>query len=204
MKRAILILMAIVTFSVTAQEEDNHQWFFQVGLDPAIGLNLPTLSGDDRVGGGHLNYLIQAGREYFEEDKIGYKFGVQWEQFAEINYTSYGAFGGVTFNAPTIPFTNVTLGHYWYATAQLFMIDRKGIEGSQIYNADKHTAWGIGATIGIRINEPDLGLFKLPFDVEFLIDGKDRPDKRVHFDGGKFDSINDITFSGYVMFVFNF
>lgn len=186
--KLLTAMMLFLSLSGFAQSE----WFISFGLDPAV------LVDKGRAGGGNLNYLIQFGRENYTNDGLGYKFGGQWEQFEAINYTSYGAFGGMTFEAPW------GIGHYWIAMAEINIIDRKGIQDSQIYNASKHSAWGLGATVGIRVEEPDLWLVKLPIDIEFLLNGKDRPDKRVHYDGGTFDSINDIVFSFYLTAVFNF
>lgn len=196
MKTILLILLTLNLNFLNAQ----HDWFFSAGFDPAIATNLPKLNGEDRVGGGNLNYLLQVGKENYVKGNIGYKFGIQYEDFKAINYKSGGVFGGITFEARYIPFTDIQMGDFWYLTAELNLIERRGIKDSRVWNADKVTNWAFGINAGLTFRE----IFNLPFNLDFLINGKDRADIRTHYTGGKFDSINDIVVSGYLLITLNF
>lgn len=197
MKKLNLIILMFITLVGTAQDES--KFFVSVGLDPVILSGTNFLADGDRVASGHLNYILQFGRELYSDRGVNYKFGFQFEQFKEINYTNYGTFGGVTFTAPKIPFTNLSIGHYWYSTLEILATDRKGIKDSDIYNASDYTSWALGLNIGVVVQKPDLYFLKLPFDVEFLFNLKDRQDLRVHYTGGKLDSLNDLKPSFYFL-----
>ena len=204
MKKLIFILIITLSINLKAQEGE-HFWFIQAGIDPMVASGLDWFSEGERVGAGGFNYIIQAGREYFEEGRLGMKFGAQWEQFKQINYTSYGFFGGITFSAPRIPFTNLYAGHFWYITGEVNLIDRVGIQkSSRIFNSDTYTAWGLGVNLGVRINKPKVWFIKFPCNFEWIFNLKDRPDDRVHYTGGKFDSINDLKASSYFVVSYNF
>ena len=188
----------MLTINITAQEVIQDEWFISGGLDPVIASGLNKLDGSERVGAGKLNYLIQFGREGYEEGRIGSKFGLQWEQFNAINYASGGVFGGATFSAPKLPFTNLTLGDFWYTTGEINIIKRVGLEDSLEHNPDDKEYWALGLNLGIKIEEP----FDLPFDLDLLLNGKDRADIRGHFGSSGFK--DTFIVSSYVLLTYNF
>lgn len=182
-----MILLLFCNMTIHAQ----RNVFVAGGIDPLVLLD------KDRVGGGNVLYIIQLGIQNYNPEGLGYKFGFVYEDFDEIHYTAKGFQGGIVLPAPTVPFfQDLTIGNYWYLQAEVNLINRKGLPNSQIYNSDEHTSWVLGLNAGIVIEKP----FGLPFNAEFVGNAKDRLDTRVHYGTlDKFNSINDITFSGYII-----
>ncbi|MGE5944099.1 MAG: hypothetical protein ACM31G_07150 [Flavobacteriales bacterium] len=203
LKTTLVFAIILISITINAQCKTCDEWFLSIGIDPAIASGTNILSKGDRVGSGHLNYLVQFGRENYQEGEIQLKFGIQVEQFKAIHYRSFGTFGGITFSAPRIPGTDLSIGHFWFITPEINLISRKGIQDSKDLNPDSLTTWSLGTTLGIRINEPELFKLKIPFNLEFQLNAKDRLDIAAHYTGEPF-GINRIVVSGYVVAVFNF
>lgn len=201
-KYIFVTLLLLFTAKAKAQVQDGDTFFLSAGLDPAIASGSNFLASGDRVGAGKLNYMLQFGIENFTPGKVMPKFGLQFEQFKNINYLSGGVFGGVTFSAPTIPGTNLTAGHFWYLTTEINLISRKGIKSSIANNPNTKIDWSIGMNLGIRINKPNLCFFTLPFDAEFITNIKHRPDLTTHYNT---TTLKDtVKISVYLLLVYNF
>lgn len=194
MKKLIILLL---TINLQAQTGD-AKVFLSLGLDPVIASGLKKLDGSERPGAGSLNIIAQFGIEEYNENKIGYKFGLQYERFKNINYVSGGVFAGITYNALKVPFTDLTIGNYWYTTLECNIISRKGITDSKIYNPNSGVDWALGINLGVKIQKP----LNLPFDIDLLLNGKDREDIRVHYGSKGFK--DTFVISSYVMLIYQF
>lgn len=196
MKKIIpLIFLALITLNANSQDD---KWFISAGLDPTILSGLNNLDGTKRVGAGGLDFMLQVGREGYSEKVVKGKFGIQIESFKTINYFSGGFFGGVTYNAPKIPGTNLHIGHFWYTTLEINLISRKGIPDTIVYNPNSNIDWSLGINMGIKIQK----IFKTPFDLDLILNGKDRTDIKTHYGSTGFK--DTFIISSYVLLTLPF
>lgn len=184
-------------------KDGTDRLFLSVGVDLAIASGTNLLAKDNkRVGTGSLDLMIHLGMENYTENKIQFKFQAHYESFKKINYSAYGFYGGITFDALTVPFTGKELafGHFWYVQLGVDIISRKGLDVPSIYNSDSFEPWAIGGNFGVVIQKPVIPFvkIKLPFDVELLSNFKDRPDLRAFYTK-KPVNLQDMKFSFYVM-----
>jgi len=196
MKKLSILLALFAVLTVQAQTlQDRFNSKTETVLYATIGVDYGVLLGFSEVAGGNLNYKIGFGMETYKTKGVGHKVGFYYERFKAINYTSYTFQGGITFKSLNLPFTNLGIGDYWFITPEINLISRKGIQSSQLYNADHLKNIALGINIGIRANN----VFKSGFSTELIFNTKHRPDITAHYGGSK-----NIVFSSYVQLVYNF
>jgi len=208
MKTLITTTLAIILFATTTFSQTNNiqdTWYVSLGLDPAVLSGSHFLAKDGkRVGSGSLNYIINLGMEYYQPNKIGFKWQFTYEDFKNIHYKSYGFYGGITYNPiiKKIPFTNIDLylGDYWYTQIGTEIINRKGLPQNKVYNLDTYRPFAMAFNLGIVYATPTIKWLNvtLPFDVEFLINYKDRPVNRLLYSQRPFN-LQDMKLSGYIL-----
>ena len=188
MKTTTLLLTLLLTTTLFSQslqsrydDKSDTVMYLSLGLDPAV------LVGLNKVEKVSLDYTIGFGIESYKTKGVGLKLGVYHESFKAINYRSYTLQGGITFKA--------FRGLYSFITPELNLINRKGLKDSKLYNANDVDNYSLGLNFGLRANE----VFNTPFSLEWVFNGKGRPDIITHYGFG-----DKVVFSTYVNLVYNF
>ena len=206
--KTLITTLAILLFAINTQSQTNNindTWYISVGVDPAVLSGSHFLAKDGkRVEAGSLNYIIQLGMENYQPKKIGFKWQLRYESFKNIHFKSYGFYGGITYDPliKKIPFTNIDLhiGDYWYLQAGTEIINRKGLQQKKYFNLDTYRPWALGLNFGIVYTTPKIKWLdiKLPFDLEFQLNYKDRPVNRLLYTKRP-ANIKDMKLSGYIL-----